>query len=425
MGGIGIQDPLRRIRIPRDLESITVRGPEEDPGSVGLTTDRVERMWESALALYRTRTHPTVQVCLRREGKVVLDRAIGHATGNGPLDRRSTPKVAATTETPICIYSASKGVTAILVHRLAERGVLDIDDPVVDYIPEYGRHGKEAITIGHVLAHRAGVARLPSTAFDLDLLGDRAFLLETICDAKPTNPAGKRLAYHAVTGGFILGEVVHRVTGRSIRDVLREELLDPLGFRWTNYGVAPGDVDAVATNYATGPALFPPISTIMARALGIEFERVVELSNDRRFLEGVLPAANVVTTANELSRFFEVWRAGGELDGVRLFTPDTIRRALTEQSRFELDQSLGFPSRFGYGLWLGDVLSLYGPDTTKAFGHLGLSNIVGWADPERAISAALLTTGKPVIYPGVHRFLGVMARFTRESPKVPPEQRRL
>ena len=89
-----------------------------------------------------------------------------------------------------------------------------------------------------------------------------------------------------------------------------------------------------------------------------------------------------MTTANELSRFFEVMRRGGELDGVRVIEPETIRTALTEQSHLEIDLSLGFPTRFSYGLMLGArVLSLYGRDTQHAFGHLGYINILGWADP--------------------------------------------
>ena len=99
----------------------------------------------------------------------------------------------------------------MLVHMFVERGALALDDPVARHIPEYSRHGKGEITIGHVLAHRAGVASLPREALDLDLLGDREHLVELICDAKPATPPGKLLAYHAVSGGFILGEVLERV----------------------------------------------------------------------------------------------------------------------------------------------------------------------------------------------------------------------
>lgn len=193
-------DPLRRIRLPDDLDAATSAGPEADPSKVGMTPELVERIWDAGRDLYRTGVHPALQLCLRREGSVVLDRAIGHARGNGPGDDGQTPKVAVTPQTPFCIYSSSKGITALVIHMLAERGLLDIDDKIVDHIPEYARHGKQGITIGHVLSHRAGVATLPRSAIDLDLLADREALVELICDAKPTSAPGKLLAYHAVSG---------------------------------------------------------------------------------------------------------------------------------------------------------------------------------------------------------------------------------
>ncbi len=301
-------------------------------------------------------------------------------------------------------------MTAFVVHMLSERGAIDIDLPVADYIPEYDRHGKGEITVGHVLAHRAGVPNLPREARDLDRMGDREFVCEILCDAKPFAKPGRTLAYHAVSGGFILGEVVHRATGKDIRQVLAEEILDPLGFRWTNYGVAAEDLDAVGSDYVTGPPLLPPFSTLITRALGQPLDKVVALAQDPRFLTGIVPAANTVTSANELSRFFEIFRAGGELDGVRIMQPETIARALTEQSHLEIDFSLGFPTRFSYGLMLGArVVSLYGRDTQQAFGHLGFTNILGWADPERASSSAIITNGKPALYPEFGRFYGLAA----------------
>ena len=419
-----IGDPLRRIRLPDDLDAATVAGPEADPTSVGLEPETIEQIWEAGLDLYRSGVHPALQLCLRREGAVVLDRAIGHARGNAPGANGDEPAVAVSTDTPFCIYSTSKAVTAMVVHMLQDRGALEISDRVADHIPEYARHGKGKITIGHVLAHRAGVASLPREALDLDLLGDRDHLLELICDARPATPPGMLLAYHAVSGGFILGEIVHRVTGRSIRDVLGDEILGPLGFRWGNYGVDPADVGEVGLSYVTGPPLLPPVSLLATRALGAPLDKVIDLSNDPRFLTAVVPAASVITNANELSRFFEIFRRGGELDGVRVMQPQTLRRALTEQSRLEIDLSLFFPTRFGYGLMLGaKVISLYGRDTDLAFGHLGLINIMGWADPERGISAALVTSGKAILYPEVHRFYGVMQRIASQVPKVPEAER--
>jgi CubicO group peptidase (beta-lactamase class C family) len=419
-----LPDPLRRIRVPRELDPITTVGAEEEPAAAGLEQRQVDRIWESGVSLFRAAVHPALQLCVRRNGHVVLDRALGHARGNGPNDPADGPKVLATTDTPFCVYSTSKGITALVVHMLHERGALNIRDRVSKYIPGYERHGKGDTTIAHVLAHRAGVPNLPRELLDLDQLGDRDLIVEKICDAEPTYAPGTLLAYHAISGGFILGEVVERVTGRSIRDVLGGEILEPLNFRWGNYGVAPEDVDAVGLSYVTGPPLLPPLSTFVARALSRPLEEAVKLSNDPRFLTGVIPAASIMTNANELSRFFEIFRRGGELDGVHVMKPATLRRALSQQSRLEIDYTLLFPTRFSYGLMLGaKVISLFGLDTDLAFGHLGLINIMGWADPERGISAALITSGKPVIYPEVARFYGVMQRVASEVPKLPEAER--
>jgi CubicO group peptidase (beta-lactamase class C family) len=415
----GVPDVFHRVRVPKDLEAVTTRGAEEDPEAAELAPEIVERIWEGAERMYRSGVHPGLSLCVRRHGKVVLNRALGHARGNGPDDDEDAPKVAMTPETPACIYSASKGITAMVVHKLDEQGQLHIGDRVSEYIPEYAQNGKEGTTIAHVLAHRAGVASMPKETIDLERIGDDEFILRAICEAKPSIRPGRLLAYHAVSGGFILGEIVKRVTGRDIREVLAEEFLDPLDFRWGNYGVDREDVDEVALSYVTGPPLLPPVSLLVKRVLGQPIDKVVEVSNDARFLTAIVPSANIVTTADELSRFFEIFRAGGELDGVRVMEERTIRRALTEQSHLEVDLSLLFPTRFSYGLMLGaDYVSLYGRDTDLAFGHLGLINIMGYADPERAISVGLITTGKAIVYPELPRFYGLMQRIASEVPKV-------
>ncbi len=401
---------------------MTTKGPEADPADVGMTEAGVERIWKATRNLYRSGVHPAIALCVRRHGQVVLDRAIGHARGNGPGDRAGdgdVERVLATPETPFCIFSGTKGTTATLIHLLDERGLLHIGDPVAEYLPEFARNGKDDITLGHLLSHRAGIPNAPKESLDLDQVedwqGQRAYMY----DAKPMSRAGKRQAYHAVSGGAVLGEVVREVCGKGIREVLAEEILDPLGFRWMNYGVAEADLDAVALNYPTGPLPLPPVSTLLTRALGVHPDEATRMSNDPRFLRAVMPAANGVSTANELSRFYELLRCGGELDGVKVMEERTIRRALVPQSHLEVDLSLGLPIGFSYGYMLGGrVISLFGPNTTRAFGHLGFVNIIGWADPERAISVGLITSGKPVLYPELPRFWEVGHRIGKEAAPV-------
>lgn len=415
-----LPNPLRRVQLPDDFEAVTTVGEEADPSDAGLDQRAVERVWKGVTELYRSGVHPAVQVCVRRHGVVVLNRAIGHARGNGPGEHEDAEKVLASPETPFVIYSGSKAITAFVVHLLVDRGLVNLADPVARYVPQYAAGGKGEITIGQVLSHRAGVASLPREAFDLDRLGDREFILSILSAVKPVGAPGEFLAYHAVSGGFILGEVVERVTGKDIRTVLAEEIRDPLRFRWNDYGVKLSDIPAVAEDYVTGAPVLPPVSQLISRALGVGIDQLVQWGHDERFLTAVIPSANVVTTANELSRFYELLRRGGELDGVRVVQPETVRRAITEQSHLEIDLTLGFPTRFGYGLMLGSSwLSLFGRDTQHAFGHLGFTNMLAWADPQRALACAVMTNGKPILYPGLPRFYLLMQGITDSAPKVP------
>jgi CubicO group peptidase (beta-lactamase class C family) len=413
---------ITRCRVPKDLQSVTSinQGAEVDPRSVGVKADGMAAIWHSVEQLYRSGIHPAIQLCVRRHGEVLIDRAIGHAAGNGPDDPPHGRKLPATTDTPFSIYSASKAVTAMVIHLLDQRRLLHLNDPVCEYIPEFGCQGKETITIQHVLTHRAGVPNLPPDVMRLETLEDEEEVLRIMCVATPAWRPGRRLAYHAISGGFILGEIVKRVTGKNIRTVLKQEILQPLGFRWMNYGVAARDVSKVALAYLTGPPLLPPLSTLLERALGLPMERVVALSNDPRFLTAVVPAGNVVSTANELSRFYQLLLDGGTLDGVRVFEPRTIRRATSEHSYLEFDLTLVLPLRYGMGFMLGGkYLSLYGPDTPNAFGHLGFTNIISWADPDRQVSGALMTSGKPVVYPELYYLHDIMWRIGTACAKTP------
>ncbi len=415
-----VGDPLRRIRLPRDLRAVTARSAEAaDLQELGMTATGIERIWSLVERLYGSGFYPAIALCVRRQGQVVLDRAIGHARGNGPADPEDTPRIPATPETPFVIFSASKVMTTVVVHLLEERGLLHVGDRVCEYIPEYAAHGKEVITIEHLLSHRAGVPNLPADAFDLDRFSDRDFMLQMLCAAKPRSRPGKLLSYHAVSGGFIIAEIVRRVTGKDIRTVLRQKILRPLHFRWGNYGVSPRDVERVALSYATGPAALPPLSTVLERALGLPPDEITVRSNDPRFLTGVVPSGNVVTTANEFSRFFELLLAGGELDGVRILQPRTIRRAISERAFREIDFSLVAPLRHASGFMLGArAFSLFGPDTDEAYGHLGFTNVLGWADPQRALSVGLMTSGKPFLHPALGDLWLLTRAIGQEAPKV-------
>jgi CubicO group peptidase (beta-lactamase class C family) len=325
-----------------------------------------------------------------------------------------------TTDTPVNLFSAAKAITAMVIHKLDEQGVLHLDDRVSETIPEFARHGKERITLRHVLAHRAGIPNLPPDSMNLELLAEPDRMLEILCDSKPISPPGRLLAYHAVTGGFVLAEVVRRVTGCSIREVLAKEIREPLGLRWLHYGVEPEDLDRVALNALTGPPIPPPLSALLERALGAEYPKVVELSNEPRFLTGLIPSANIFTTAHDTARFYQCLLNEGELDGVRVFEPRTIQHAIDEQSAWEIDLTLMLPIAYSTGFMLGSRgLSLYGWNHPLAFGHLGLSNVFCWADPERDLVVSLLTTGKPIMSLAILRLVQLVSAIHDHFPVAP------
>ncbi len=410
---------LARCRIPRELESVTRIGPEAPVREARTSRSSVDRVWRCAEALYRTGVHPAIQLCIRRRGHIVLNRAIGHAAGNAPDDPRDAERVPIDVDTPINIFSASKAVTAMVIHKLDEQGALHLEDRVIDFIPEFASHGKQRITIRHLLAHRAGIPNLPPDSIDLDLLTRPQRIVEILARSRPRGRPGRWLAYHAVSGGFVLGEVVRRATGRDIRDVLEKEIRDPLGVRWLSYGVAPEDVGRVARNALTGPPPPPPVGALLRRALGVGVREVVELSNDPRFLTGVIPAANVVTTAADVSAFYQCLLDAGAFRGTRVFDPRTVRRATAEHNYWEIDFTLGVPLRYGLGFMLGgDWFSLLGYGNPNAFGHVGYSNIFTWADPDRDIAVALLNTGKPIASVHFVRLLQLLFEINRAFPRL-------
>ncbi|TFG94689.1 MAG: class A beta-lactamase-related serine hydrolase [Myxococcales bacterium] len=407
-------------RIPSDLTGMVSVAEQEVPAqAAGASPEAVERVWKRVESLYRTGAHPALQICIRHGGHVLLERAIGHASGNGPNEAPQAPKRPATVDTRFNLFSAAKAITAMVIHKLDEKRALHLEDRVCDFIPEFGRYGKDRITIRHILAHRAGIPNLPPGAIDLDLLQTPDHVIELLCEARPRTRPGRLVAYHAVSGGFILAEVVKRATGSSIREVFEKEIALPLGLHRTSYGVPPSDVDQVAVNAATGPPLPPPLSWVLRGALGVGVRKAVELSNDPRFLTSIIAAANVVTTAGELATFYDCLLDEGRLGEVRVFDPRTVRHATSEQSYWEIDLTLGLPIRYGLGFMLGsEGPSLFGWNNPRAFGHVGFTNVLSWADPQRRLAVALLTSGKPILGPHVARLVQLMVEIGRAFPKV-------
>ncbi|MBI3217840.1 MAG: beta-lactamase family protein [Mycobacterium sp.] len=392
-----------KIRVPADLDAVTAIGAEDhseiDPAAV-------ERIWQAARNWYAGGMHPAIQVCLRHNGKVILNRAIGHGWGNGPEDAPDAEKVPVGTDTPFCAYSAAKAISSTVVHMLVERGHFSLDDRVCDYLPGYTSHGKDRTTIRHVMTHSAGVPFATGPRPDLKRMNDSEYAREMLGNLRPVYPPGLVHIYHGLTWGPLIREIVSAATGRNIREILATEILDPLGFRWTNYGVAEQDVPLVAPSHPTGKPVPAPLARAFKLAVGGTMHQIIPFTNTPAFLTSVVPSSSLVSTADELSRFAEIWSRGGELGGVRVLSTETLRNATAEARRLRPDVATGLvPLRWGTGFMLGSRrFGPFGRNAPAAFGHTGLVNIAVWADPERKLSAGVMSSGKPGRDPEAKRY---------------------
>lgn len=378
------------VTVAEDLDTVTTVGHEDEPAVAGTTRAAVDAVWESVRDWYRMGTTPAIQLCLRRDGAIVLNRAIGHGWGNAPGDPADATKALVTPDSPFCGFSTAKGVAAAVMFMLVEQGAFGLEEPVSAYIPEFAANGKQRITIGEVLSHSAGVPFITPPYKGFQLIVDEDLALRALTDLRPSWPSGRFRIYHAMTGGLIQRLLVQRATGKRMREHLAEQVLEPLGFRWTNFGVAADQVAQVVPSVQTGPGPSRVAKFLARKALGGGMGGAVSESGTRALLSAELPSGNLVTTAAELSRFYEILARGGELDGVRIMRPETVRAAVRPANR--IPGLAGRVSRAGFEL--GGRRSKFGRDTEAHFGRSGLTTQYGWADPARGLAGAVLTSGK-------------------------------
>jgi CubicO group peptidase (beta-lactamase class C family) len=403
-----------RVAVPDDLAEVSTTDhlAECDPKDVGLEPERVEAIWHAVEDLYRSGLHPAMTLVVRRHGKIVLKRAIGCLRGNLP-DEGGAP-VKLHPDAPVSLFSASKAITALLVHKLIEQGKMRLENRVADHIPKFGTHGKEKVTVKQLLAHRAGIPLLPVHDPSPELLKHWDAIIDMLCGAEPADAKFQKQAYHALTAGFIIGELVRRVSGRELPELLREWIAQPLGCTHLTYGLAPEHRRLAPPNVFTGPRPIWPINTFARNILGVEFEHAVEASNSDAFLSGVVPAGNIYATADEAGRVFQMMLDHGKWNGTRVFNAGTIRDAIKPVGPMQIDGILRIPIRYSAGFMLGEnPFGLYGPRCSQAFGHLGFVSVLCWADPGRDLSVAFLNTGKSVAPSGVLRLARVLGAISR------------
>ncbi len=350
------------------------------------------------------------------EGKCVVDIWAGQARHDGSAWKNDTMS--------IC-FSATKGIAATAVHILASEGLLDYDAPVARYWPEFGRNGKEKITVRHVLAHQAGLHKVVPLVDKLTDVLDWDLIVGRLAETEPDFHPGTANAYHAVTFGWLVGELVRRVSGMSFPDFVQKRIVEPLALDGLYVGEAHGNLDRIADLVGL-PALrrfgAAPLSTkydvpswLPSRSLrsfvrrGLAPRHVKELFAHPTFWKACLPALNGVCTARSLAKMYSALSLGGELEGVRLIDEHVLAESAKVQSK-RADKVVIYPLHWRLGYHRADALIM---DVPKAFGHFGAGGTGGWANPELGLSAALIHNGFPFSVAGQVRTVMMTAAVYR------------
>jgi CubicO group peptidase (beta-lactamase class C family) len=310
-------------------------------------------------------------------------------------------------DTLALVFSTTKGLAATCILQLVERGRLDLDAPIARYWPEFAANGKGEIPVRWALCHKTGLAAVDGT-FTLDQIFAWDPVVAAIAAQKPNWEPGTQHGYHARSYGWITGELVRRVTGRSFGRWFADEVATPLGLElWVGLpeSLEPRVAALIPAPEPADPAVREAIGrfmgpdTLLGRVLSGPSNLFAydERWNRREFHAAEMPSSNGIGTARSLARFYGA--LAGEVDGIRLLRPETIALARTPQVDGP-DAVIMIPTRFGLGFMLPPALSLAAPD--GAFGHPGAGGSLGFADPDAGIGFGYVmnqmhlgTTGDP------------------------------
>lgn len=330
--------------------------------------------------------HHGAQLAVILDGELVASYAGGVRGPDGEQTREDTPHL---------LFSCTKPYAGACLHQLVEKGDIDYDDCVTDHWPGFAEEGskKADVTVRHVLSHQAG---FPISSFDAEpeRWPNWDAAVEAMEEVELQWEPGSTAAYHAATYGWVVGELVRRVSGIPIDRYARRNVFEPLGMTDTHIGL-PAEMDAGEVATLVG---FREPDRCREPDTGLSTltnEQAAEVFNDETVQRSVVPAATGVGTASDMARFYACITAGGELDGTRILDPETVREATSVQVEVERDATLGVPRRYGLGFECGGtVWDKYGVVTpSSVFGHGGLGSIVGWGDPKSGLAVSLVTNG--------------------------------
>ena len=293
-----------------------------------------------------------------------------------------------TADTAPMVFSATKGMASTVIHRLVDRGLIDYDAPVAEYWPEFGANGKAHLTVREVMRHRAGLSGLRGATRD-DLL-DHVVMEERLAAAPPGRLLGKP-AYHALTYGWLMSGLARAVTGKGMRELIREELAEPLDTDGMYLGRPPAEAPTkVAEIVMPQNIIANPVVRYAAHKVANQLSSgfrsmyfpgvTAALQGDIPMLDAEMPAANGVVTARALARMYGAIANGGEIDGTRFLSRELVA-GLTGRRSLEPDRNLFVPLAFHLGyhtLPFGNVM--------PGFGHVGMGGSFGWADPATGVA---------------------------------------
>jgi CubicO group peptidase (beta-lactamase class C family) len=366
------------------------------PSDVGITETKLDQ----AVSLFENQcakgVFPGGQLALRRYGKLVVNKACGVARGLRPNEGIQPMEVQSTT--PFPALSAGKPLAAIAIAMLEDRGMVDVQTPIAEIIPEFSKHGKGKITILDVLTHRAGIL-LPELVKNHHLWNDREKILHHLIEAEPAYPRGT-LIYAAYEYGWLLSELFARIEKRSLAEFISEEISTPLGLRALKYGLAGRGLSDLAFSYWLGK------EKVIVSDINVA-ENFEKINNSIEQINSMNPAVSMVTDAASLAAFYEFLLTGGvSKSGKQLISEKVIRR-YTTLNVSGLDKSSRTPMNLGRGFMLGSrFISTYGWwGTEKCFGHGGGFSSLAFGDRTTNIAVGIVTNGNRSFFDMAKRFI--------------------